>query len=104
VQYGETKTISLNGKYTLEETKLEDIIPLINEKPSKSNSSILRVLSKEYSVRKGKYGNYIFYKTEVMKKPIFINIKKCPHDVLKDNVENILSWVKDLNTKEKFKK
>ena len=35
-------------------------------------------LTDNASIRKGKYGAYVFYKTATMKKPSFLNIK-CPH-------------------------
>jgi DNA topoisomerase-1 len=98
-----TNKISLKEKYEIQNIKLEDIIENLNQE-QKKNSSLLRNLNKEYSVRKGKYGNYIFYKTEKMKVPKFINIKKCPYDVLKDNNEDILKWIEELNNKDKFKK
>ena len=42
-------------------------------KPKKSN--ILKNISDVASVRQGKFGPYIFYKTDKMKKPTFISIK-----------------------------
>ena len=46
----------------------------ILEKPA--NSNIVREINAEMSVRKGKYGDYIFYKTGKMKKPRFL-IENC---------------------------
>tara|TARA_Y100000389_G_C17454124_1_gene516860 strand:- start:429 stop:2744 length:2316 start_codon:yes stop_codon:yes gene_type:complete len=40
------------------------------------NKNIIREINKDISIRKGKYGNYVFYKTSKMKKPKFIKIKK----------------------------
>lgn len=101
VEYG-TNKISLKEKYEIQNIKLEDIIENLSQE--KKKTSILRTLNNEYSVREGKYGNYIFYKTEKMKVPKFINIKKCPYDILKDDVEDILKWIVELNNKDKFKK
>ena len=42
-------------------------------KPKKSN--ILKNISDVASVRQGKFGQYIYYKTDKMKKPKFISIK-----------------------------
>ena len=36
---------------------------------------IVRVINDDISIRSGKYGNYIFYKTVQMKKPKFISLK-----------------------------
>ena len=41
----------------------------------KQNTSVLRVITSEISVRKGKFGPYVFYKTDKMKKPKFISMK-----------------------------
>ena len=51
---------------------MENIIPLFESR----NSNITRHLNEDLSVRKGKYGLYIFYKTSDMSKPKFYNIKK----------------------------
>lgn len=40
-----------------------------------SDSGIIRVINDDVSIRSGKYGNYIFYKTVQMKKPKFISLK-----------------------------
>ena len=56
-------------------------------------SSVLRELSDTSSVRKGKFGNYIYYKTDAMKKPEFINLNKCPWNVLEDDAEKICKWI-----------
>lgn len=85
-----TNKCSLKGNSTFTFEKILEII-----QKDKKDSNLLRVLNSSISVRKGKYGNYIFYKTEAMKKPKFINIKKCPHDVLKDDVDKILEWVEE---------
>ena len=36
----------------------------------------LKKFSEELSIRKGKYGDYIYYKTKTMKRPKFINVSK----------------------------
>ena len=68
------------------EIKLEDVIPILN-KNENSNPNILKVLNDEMSIRKGRYGPYVMYKTKTMKKPKFISLKK-------EKVENIdIAWV-----------
>jgi len=41
----------------------------------KTSEGIIRVINDDVSIRSGKYGNYIFYKTMQMKKPKFISLK-----------------------------
>jgi hypothetical protein len=48
---------------------------------------VLRELNDVMAVRKGKYGAYVFYKRPDMKKPQFLDIKKCPHGFLNCEVE-----------------
>ena len=54
--------------------KLEDVLDILMGKKS-SNPNVLSMLNENFSVRKGKYGPYIFYKTSFMKKPRFLNLK-----------------------------
>ena len=87
------KKISL--KMFKETLTLENIIPyLTGEKHS--NPNIVRVINNYLSVRKGKWGLYIYYKTEKMKKPHFIPIKDCPLDVVKCEKKPLLAWIKTL--------
>lgn len=53
---------------------LKSVINIIENQTT--NTSILREISNTISIRKGKYGPYIFYKTNAMNKPHFINMKK----------------------------
>jgi DNA topoisomerase-1 len=48
---------------------------------SESGPGIVRVVNDDISIRNGKYGNYIFYKTMRMKKPKFISLKDFKHDI-----------------------
>ena len=63
------------GKYENEPITLENAIQLIEEKHGNSSqSSIIRVIDDCTSVRKGKYGDYIFHKQPTWKKPKFIKL------------------------------
>ena len=57
-----------------ESITLEEAIKIIEKKYIGGN--YLKILTKEASIRKGKYGPYIYYKTKSMKKPKFIKIPK----------------------------
>jgi DNA topoisomerase-1 len=86
---------SLNNINT-EESKivLEDVIKIIENNKS-SNENILREISKEISIRKGKgsYGDYIFYKTSKMSKPKFIKLNKFKEDYLTCPSINIINFI-----------
>jgi len=49
---------------------IEDVIKFI----TKPSSSVIREISDDLSIRNGKYGPYIFYKTKSMKKPQFLKL------------------------------
>jgi len=86
---------SLNN-INIEESKivLEDVIKIIDNNKS-SNENILREISKEISIRKGKgsYGDYIFYKTAKMLKPKFIKLNKFKEDYLTCPSINIINFI-----------
>ena len=48
---------------------------------STTNEGVIRVINDDVSIRCGKYGNYIFYKTMQMKKPKFISLKNFQKNV-----------------------
>ena len=54
---------------------------------------MVRVLTDEISIRNGKYGDYIFYKTSLMKNPTFLKIKGFTEDYKTCPVENIIEWI-----------
>ena len=66
----------------LENIKLEDVLVYLK-------TDIIREVDKNITIRKGKYGDYIYYKTSKMKKPKFINLKKFKGDYLTCDIEEI---------------
>jgi len=59
--------------------EIDDIKDVLDGKKS-ANPNVIRVLSDEISIRKGKYGPYVMYKNNTMKKPKFIKIKGIEHE------------------------
>ena len=96
VTYGD-KTENLKTlKKPYDEITLEDIVKLLdgNKKDETSkNENILRCINENLSVRKGKYGGYIFYKRPDMIKPTFLNIKKFPEWYTSCKIETLLDWI-----------
>ena len=71
------KNISLKGlNKEFNEINLEDVIPYLDGSKNTSNSNILKVINENMSVRMGKYGKYVYYKTKSMTKPKFIKVMK----------------------------
>ena len=95
VIWGE-KTRSLTAIKKLEsDITLEDVVDFISV-----NSSILRELSSDLSLRKGKYGDYMFYKTSIMKKPQFLKLKGFNGDPKSCDKQVLIDWI---NTTYKLK-
>lgn len=59
------------------------------------DTKIIRCLTNELSIRNGKYGAYIYYKTEKMTKPKFLNIQKFKESYRHCNEEVIIKWIKE---------
>ena len=68
-----TSIKNLLKKKKISNITLEDVLPYLKNEVKQKN--ILKILNEDISIRTGKYGPYVFYKTEKMKKPKFINIK-----------------------------
>ena len=71
---GKNKSLKYIDK-KIQDITLEDVNKII-KKNVVNKSNILKEISNIASVRQGKYGPYVFYKTEKMTKPKFISIKK----------------------------
>ena len=72
--------------------QLEDILDILLGKKS-GNPKILKIITQDISIRKGKYGPYIFYKTETMKKPRFMKLKDLSWKTM--SAAPILTWIRD---------
>jgi len=73
ITWGENKK-TLNGlKKELDDITIDDLIPVI-ENTTTLNTSIVRNINTDISIRNGKFGHYIFYKTHHMAKPKFIKL------------------------------
>ena len=84
---GKNSSIS-HIKKEMDDVVLSDILDVLKGK-KQSNKNILKIITGEISVRKGKYGPYVFYKTDKMKKPKFIPMKGITTDEVTEE------WVKD---------
>jgi len=78
---------------------LEDVVSYINKpvintnqysSSESSNSNIVRYINHDLSIRKGKYGDYIFYKTKTMKTPKLLNLSKYKGSYKTENIETII--------------
>jgi DNA topoisomerase-1 len=101
------KNISLKSLQKDEsEITLEDVITCIKNGSNTRNQSIIKEVDDELSIRKGKFGNYVFYKTEKMKKPKFAGLgNQNIDDFMRqfDSIEDLKTWTIEFKPK-KFSK
>ena len=71
-------------------TTIKTIVELITS--DNSSSKIVKTITKDASIRTGKYGNYIYYKTQKMNRPIFLNIKTTDIDIDTCTDSELISW------------
>ena len=84
------KNYSLKGiNKSQSKITIDDVKEIIE---NQSKSSIVRYINSDISIRSGKYGNYIFYKTKKMKKAKFISLNKCPLDYMNCSIEEFNVW------------
>jgi len=79
-------------KKKMERVTLNDVKGVLSGTQS-ANPKVLRILREDLSVRKGKWGHYLFYKTDKMKKPSFLKLKGCELNVMNCPKEDLLAWV-----------
>jgi DNA topoisomerase I len=85
-------TVKIN--VPIKEIKLEDAITILSERINEGNS-LVRKISNDLAIRKGKYGDYIFYKTETMKKPQFLKLNEFNDDYVTCSLDFLKSWIKE---------
>ena len=56
-------------------------------------SPIIREITADASIRVGKYGDYIYYKSSRMKKPRFLHLKKFEGDYKTIDKERLIEWI-----------
>ena len=69
---------------------LKDVIELIE---NTINTNFVREITEDLSIRKGKYGDYIFYKTKKMAKPKFLKLNAFKDDYKKCDINTIKDWI-----------
>ncbi len=77
---------------------IEDIEQLVEKK----DASIVREINNHLSIRTGKFGDYVFYKSSSMKKPEFHSLKDCCIDYKNCDIDELMCWIRE-NITEKQK-
>ena len=86
--------VSLKTNRGIENITMEDVISLICREKNDTN---MRKISDSISIRSGKVGksDYLFFKTEKMKKPSFLSMEGYIGDYKTDDVSAIKSWIRE---------
>lgn len=100
---GEMKTsLKCFGNRPISNITLEEVAPILFGTSSSSShqsinphSKIVRQITETLSIRDGKYGNYIFYKTQKMKKPRFISLTGFKGNVIEETEDNLKKWIRE---------
>jgi topoisomerase IA-like protein len=61
--------------------------------PQIQSKNILRVLNSDFSIRKGKFGPYIYYQAAGMKKPSFFQIGKYKKNYATCDMTELIEWI-----------
>lgn len=97
-EWGETtksiKSLLEETQKRVDEITLEDIEQAFDDPAFKIDKNVLRVLNADMSVRRGKFGAYVYYKRADMKKPDFLNIKKFPEGYAVCSIETLVNWLR----------
>tara|TARA_B100000900_G_C20596052_1_gene723460 strand:+ start:109 stop:2568 length:2460 start_codon:yes stop_codon:yes gene_type:complete len=96
LEWGEIKKSLTNLKINVpvKNIELNDAINIL-QSAQEAGNTLVRKIDEHIAIRKGKYGDYIFYKTEKMKKPQFLKLYGFDDDYKNCNVLNIRSWIKE---------
>jgi DNA topoisomerase-1 len=77
---------------------LGQITHLLEAKDASSSpiNNLLRwIREPDISIRKGKFGPYVYYQTKAMKKPTFYNIKKFKEGLFACTSESLIAWLNE---------
>ena len=90
VTWGDNKKSLTYMKKEEHNITYDDVIQFI-EKPT----NIIRNINEQLSIRNGKYGNYIYYKTQSMKKPKFLSLQGFKDKIEEAVEEDLLTWIEN---------
>lgn len=93
VEWGERRESIKGINKPIESVSLDDVIAFLSK--TKTENNVLRRLTEHMSVRKGKYGPYVFYQRPDMKKPEFYNIKKFNKGFLNCDARELVEWINE---------
>jgi len=97
VQWGDKKESLKSMGKSMDKIRREDILKCLENKmdigSDGTGENNTKIINENLSIRVGKFGPYIFYKTASMKKPVFYPLKKCPLKYSECDREDLLKWI-----------
>ena len=93
IEYGELKKTVRIGLKQPTEVTLDDVADVLFD--STSEQAFSRKLDENLSIRNGKFGDYIFYKTKTMKKPQFFKLKGFTEDYKTCELSILIKWINE---------
>jgi DNA topoisomerase-1 len=64
---------------------------------TQGQSTIVRKITEDMTIRVGQYGDYLFYKKKTMKTPKFFKLNDFNHDYKKCDVNILKNWIKEVH-------
>jgi DNA topoisomerase-1 len=74
---------------------LEDVSDILFDLSNEEDTSSMRIITEDASIRKGKYGYYIFYRNKKMKKPRFLKLDGFSGDYMNCDLNILQEWFKN---------
>jgi topoisomerase IA-like protein len=85
---------SIQESSGLDDDEEEDTNPDKPRRPPQIQSkNMLRILNSDFSIRKGKFGPYIYYQASGMKKPSFFQIGKYKKNYATCDAQEMIEWI-----------
>lgn len=98
IECGERHETLKDVNISFDEIEYEDIIGVLEKSKqttseTQTEKGVLRKLNDTMSIRKGKFGAYVYYKRLDMSSPQFLNIKKFPEGYLGCEPTILIDWL-----------
>jgi len=93
IEYGDMKKAVRIGLKKPTDVTLDDVADVLFD--STSDQAFSRIINENLSIRNGKFGDYIFYKTKTMKKPKFFKLKGFKEDYKTCELSILLKWINE---------
>ena len=94
IEYGEMKKAVRIGLKKPTDVTLDDVADVLFD--STSEQAFTRIINENLSIRNGKFGDYIFYKTKTMKKPKFFKLKGFKEDYKTCELSILIKWINEI--------